>query len=275
MKKLSLIILALAVVLAPSCKNFGKKKVAEAEKPTNEVSVQEQYVTAEFQYNLEQLIESTSQMNQAPFVTKTANGDYSLTDKEKMLKPDYLLPTDNTDSYITLSQKYRAMAMLAVDKMIADLYGMDINSYDAAMTRIGIDINDDAMRDFGKSLENKDITFGDAVKEFSQKEYEAGKAPLFWEAVTASLVEQLYVITKNINKFMPMFTDESASEITYNFVCVHENLTQLISFYPEMKSLNSILAPLYVINAISVDQLKSQLTELKGEIEVIRALLLN
>ena len=42
-----------------------------------------------------------------------------------------------------------------------------------------------------------------------------------------------------------------------------------------MESLNTILDPLYVINAINVEQLKAQLIELKGEIEVIRTALLN
>jgi hypothetical protein len=41
-----------------------------------------------------------------------------------------------------------------------------------------------------------------------------------------------------------------------------------------MESLNTALEPLYVINAISVDQLKSQLTELKGEIKAVREYLL-
>ena len=72
-----------------------------------------------------------------------------------------------------------------------------------------------------------------------------------------------------------MFDDESASEVTYNFVCVHEGIRSLIEFYPEMESLNTILDPLYVINAINVEQLKAQLIELKGEIEVIRTALLN
>ena len=84
----------------------------------------------------------------------------------------------------------------------------------------------------------------------------------------------MFILTRNIDKFMPMFTDETASEITYNFVCVHDGLTKTVNATPEMASLNEILEPLYVINAINVEQLRSQLEELKDEVEVARKALL-
>ena len=71
-----------------------------------------------------------------------------------------------------------------------------------------------------------------------------------------------------------MFTDESAADITYNFVCLHDGLTKTVNASPEMESLNEVLEPLYVINAITVDELKTQLLQVKDDIEKARETLL-
>ncbi len=272
MKRLPVILLAIALVALPSCKNQNNKKKAVSEEAKREISQKEQYVTEELKYNLEQLIESTKQMKAVPFLNNK-NGELQLSEKEKMVKPDYLLTTDHIGEYVTLTQKYRAVAMLSIDKSIAALYDMPTADYEAALAKLTVDVNDPALKEFSDKLSASEDA-GEVISEFCDKEYEAGRANLFWEAVSAGLVEQIYICTKNLDKFMSAFDDKTASDVTYNFVCVHENIRQLIEFYPEMESLDKILSPLYVINAISVEQLKSQLNELKGEVEVIRFIMM-
>lgn len=270
MKRLPVIILALALVALPSCKNQNKKKANEEQK--KEISQKEQFVTEELKYNLEQLMESTKQMKALPFINNK-EGKVVLSEKEKMVKPEYLLSTDNLGEYVTLTQKYRAVAMLSIDKSIAQLYEMPVTEYEAALTKLTVDVNDPALKEFSDKLAASEDA-GEVISEFCDKEYEAGRANLFWEAVAAGLIEQVYICTKNIDKFLAAFDDKAASDVTYNFVCVHENIMQLKEFYPEMEALDKVLAPLYVINAITVDQLKEQLIELKGEIEVSRFILM-
>ena len=272
MKKFITVILALTIILLPSCKNQGKKADKDLSKDQTEVSQAEKLAVEDLKINLANLLESVKKMNTVPFVSGK-NGSVVLSDKEKMVKPEYLADPAYINGLATLTQKYRAAAILTIDRIIADLYEMPVAGFDEGLAKLNIDINDPALKEFSDGLKaNKNA--GEIVSQFCDKEYNAGRANLFWEAVAASLVEQVYVCSQNVDKFMPMFTDESAAEVTYNFVCVQEGIKSLFDFYPEMQSLNSILEPLYVINAISVDQLRSQLLELKGEIEVVRSILM-
>ena len=270
MKKIITVILAMTIILLPSCKNQGNRKKA-ADKAKTEVSEAEKFAIEDLKVNMANLLESLKKMNTVPFVSGK-NGAVSLSEQEKRVKPDYLFNTASVSNLATLTQKYRAAAILTVDRIIADLYDMPVADFDEALAKLNVEINDPALKEFSEKLKANEKA-GDVISDFCDKEYNAGRANLFWEAVTASLVEQVYVCSKNLDKFMPMFTDESAAEVTYNFVCVQEGIKSLFDFYPEMKSLNTIIEPLFVINAISVDQLRSQLTELKGEIEVIRGTL--
>lgn len=164
--------------------------------------------------------------------------------------------------------------MFNVDKVVCDMYDMPVADYDAALQKISIDLNDPALNEFKDADWNDNEALKASLDKFIDAEYESGRAAFMWDSVAASLVEQLFVITQNMDKFLTLFDDQAAADITFNFVCVHEGIMSLIEFYPEMEGLNNALMPLYVINAISVDQLRDQLTELKGEIEVVRAYLL-
>lgn len=271
MKKSILLLLAFAIVALPACQNNNKKKSAEEEAAKKEISVKEQLATEDLKINIANLQESLSKMKTVPFIG-AKGGNVSVSDKEKMVKPDYLADPAFINDLVTLTQKYRAAAVLTVDRAVADLYDANVTSYDEALAKLNVDINDAALEEFTNDLKISSKA-GETISTFCDREYEAQRAPLFWEALAASLVEQVYVCTQNIDKFITMFDDEAASDITYNFITVHEGIKSLIEFYPEMESLNTILDPLYVINAINVQQLRDQLTELKGEIVVVRTLL--
>ena len=272
MKKVAVLFFALAVLALPSCKNQNKQ--AEADADNKEVSVKETYVTEELKLNLQKLLEDSKEMKNTAFIKKSEGGAFSLSDEEKMVKPDYLLAANAADNLVTLAQKYRILTMLGVDKTVADLYEMPLDEYDAAISKLVVDVNDPALKAFTDVDVNDAEAVKTAVNAFVAAEYEACRANFVWEAVAAGLVEQLYVLTQNINKFMPMFDDQAVTDLTFDFICIHEGIMSLQEFYPEMESLNTVLLPLYVINAISVDQFKSQLLELKDDIAAARAALL-
>lgn len=274
MKKITVIILALTLALAPSCKNQKNKKVVKEVEKT-EISEKEKNLTEELKANLKNLAESAKQLKTIAFIQKKSDGSFTLTEDEKLVKPDYLVDPAVVDELVTLSQKYRCWTMLGVDKMVCELYDMPVTEYESAIARLIADLNDPAIDSFAGIDWNVDETVKAELDKFVDAEYSAGRAPFMWDAVAASLVEQMYVITRNIDLFMPLFDDQSAADFTYNFVTVHERILDLMEFYPEMENLNDALLPLYVINAITADQLKSQLMELKGEIEIVREFLLN
>jgi len=273
MKRLAFLLIALATLaVIPSCKNQNKKAAEAAAKEEQELTAEEKYMYADFKINVTNLVESTKALKPVPFVS-TEGGTVKLSEKEKKAKPNYLLDPACADNLVELSKKYRAIAMLAIDQTIAELYGMSTTDYQNAMSRLSVEINDPALTAFADRVKANEPV-GDAVSKFFDEELEAERANFFWEALAAASVEQIYICTQNINKFMPMFDDQSAADVTYNFLLVRDGFESFIKYYPEMESLNKVIAPLYVIDAISVEQLKNELIELKGEIEVIRALML-
>ena len=275
MKKVLYAAMAIAVVLSvASCKNNNKKQAQEAEAVDYSEATAEKILADEINVDLANLVESAKKIKPVAFLKTQKDGKLVLSDKEKKVKPDYLIAPESANDLVTLSQKYRAVGMLTSDKIIAELYEMPTNVFNEAIFKLLKDINDPALEAFF-TLPPMDIeTNREAFATFVDDEYNEGRINFFWEGIAALTVEQVYILSQNIDKFLPAFTDETAADITYNFVCLHDGLTKTVNASPEMESLNEILKPLYVINAITVDELKGQLTQVKDEIAAAREQLL-
>ncbi|MBP5210373.1 MAG: hypothetical protein J6Z27_00850 [Bacteroidales bacterium] len=269
MKRIFILLVAVALVALPSCKNQSK---ASGETP-DYTPGSEQVLTDELKANMENLILSIKHAKPVlPMIQKNSS-KVSLTEKEKMVKPNFLLDPTKTNSMVTLTQKYRLLSMLDVDRTIAKLYDMPIDNYTATITKLLAEINDPALKEYFDRLPVEE-NVNDAFNDMIAAAYRSGRASLYWEGFAAGMIESLYITTRDLDKFMPMFDDQSVADITFNLVCAHENITALIDYYPEMEALNEILDPLYVLNAISVEQFRSQLLSVKSDIENSRAKLL-
>lgn len=267
MKKITLLLAAATMVLVCACGNTqGNKKKNEVKTDT-----EEQYIKADLKIKLDSLIQEMGRLS-TPVFLDIQNGKLTLTEKEKKNKPSYLLPATKADEAVTLIEKYRIVTMLSCDMTIASLYGMPVDSYKQAIAKLLVDINNPALniRTDGQPEEALDTR----IQKFYEESVKTGTVNLFWEAIVAGTVEQLFIITQNIDKFIPCFDDKAASEVTYRFVLVHEGIKSLIPYHPELEQLQTILKPLEVINAVNVDQFRDQLTELKGTIETARTQLL-
>ncbi len=269
MKKIALLLIAAAMVIVPSCKNNQNA----AEEENQEMSLQEQYLTEDLKIQIQGLSESLQNLKHFPGINifkEDSVTRFELTPKQKMLKPDFLLAPEVADNLVDLTQKYRAVGMLSVDYTTAQLYDMPIDAYKNALAKLSTDINDPAFKALGEEGETNQID----VMAFYDAEVESGRANFFWEIMAASAVEQVYIMTQKMDLFVPAFDDKTASDVTYRFILVQEGIKALIPYHPEMESLNQVLEPLYVLNAINVEQLMSQLVELKSEIESVRTKLL-
>ena len=266
MKKITLLLTAALMVLVSACgNNQGNKKKSETK-----ADVEEQYIKADLKIKLDSLVKEMGRLS-TPVIVDIQDGKLVLTDKEKRNKPSYLLPATKADEAVTLNEKYRAVVMLGCDMTVAELYGMPVDSYKQAIAKLLADINNPALAvTEGQSEEPLETR----IEKFYNESVKAGTLNLFWEAVVAGTVEQLYIITRNIDKFLPCFDDKAASEVSYRFILVHEGIKSLIPYHSELEQLQTILKPLEVINATNVAELRDQLLELKGAIENARGQLL-
>jgi hypothetical protein len=146
---------------------------------------------------------------------------------------------------------------------------MPTEEYEAAITKLAADINDPSF----KVLDDTSTIF-----ETGQKLYDAmnenGRINYFWQIVASSLVEEIYVISQNTEKFITAFDDDSAANVTFRIVLLSDAVSRLSQYDPEFEPVAKAVGALSPLNAISVDQLKAQLEEAKEKIAESRADLL-
>ena len=230
MKKLSVFAIAIAAVVFAACTG-NKTKTQDV--PEEEKSFEQEQIEASIKMHIDSIAADLGKLKQLPFVQED-NGGLTLTAEEKQVKPDYLLDPKVAEEATTLAEKYRILSALNVDKRIAALYEMPTDEYDKAISKLAADINE------------------------------------FWQTAAAALVEQLFIVNQNSEKFLSVFNDETASNVTYRIVLILDAVDRLSNYDPEIKPIAEAIAPLKVLNATSLDELKSQLAEAKDNIAAAR-----
>lgn len=263
MKKITFLAVAFAVMVFSAC--GGNKKANEATEEAQTKSFEQEQVEASVKMEIDSLASEIGKLKQFPFICEDADGKLSLTKEEKQVKPEYLLAPAIAEEATTLAEKYRVLSALNVDQKIAALYEMPTEDYDKAITKLAADINDpsfQALSDSADFFETTQVLY-DAMEE-------NGRINYFWQLAAASLVEQLYVLNENTDKFLSVFDDDAAANVTFRIVTVVDAVKRLAEYDEEIKPVAEAIDPLTVINAISVDQFKSQLAEAKEHIDAAR-----
>jgi len=266
MKKLSILAVAFAAMTFAAC--GGNKSAQPVEQEDTVKTFEQQQIEANIKMQFDSLASELGKLKQMPVISK--DGQISLTADEKKVKPDYLLNLSAADNAMTLSEKYRVLSAIEVDKEVAKLYEMTLDDYDKVIAKLVAEINDpsfQAIEDAGN------------IYEASQTLYEAmdknGRINYFWQIVATSIVEQLYITTQNTDKFLASFTDEAAANVTFRIVLLQDALKRLTEYDPEISPVVQAVEPLSVLNATTVDEFRSQLIEAKEKITASRNALVN
>ena len=99
---------------------------------------------------------------------------------------------------------------------------------------------------------------------------ENGRINQFWQIAAAGLIEHLYIANQNSEKFLSVFNDEAASNVSYRIILILDAVDRLSTYDPEIKPIAEALAPLKTLNATTLDELKSQLADAKDNIIAAR-----
>ena len=262
MKKLSVLVIAFAAIAFAAC--TGQKSNQATGEADSLKSFEQEQIEASIKVQIDSISAELGKLQQLPFIQE-GNGGLTLTKEEKQVKPDYLLNPSVTEEAATLAEKYRLLSALMVDKKIAALYEMPLDEYDKAIGKLSADIDDPSF----KAVEDTNTLF-----ETSSALYEAmeknGRINFFWQLASAALVEQLYVVNQNSDKFLTVFNDDAASNVTYRIILLLDAIKRLEAYDPEIKPVAEALAPLNVLNATTVDELKTQLAAAKDQINAAR-----
>ena len=262
MKKLSFLAIAFAVIALTAC---GGKKSAQADEATDSLkSFEQQQIEASIKMHMDSIASELGKLKSLPFLNEGKDG-ITLTKQEKQVKPDYLLPANVAEEATTLTEKYRIMSALSVDKKIAALYEMPTEDYEKAITKLAADINDPSF----KAIEDAGTIFETTSALYDEME-KNGRINYFWQLASAALVEQLYVCNQNADKFLSSFNDEAAANVTFRIVLVLDAVNRLAQYDPDIEPVAQAIAPLNALNATSVAEMKEQMAKMKDQIIAAR-----
>jgi len=235
--RFSNIFIVLAMVAALSVVSCKNKK--------SDIQAQEQTLTQKIEYGEEALaiidslaniwIQSTAE-NPSPF-------DVILTEKEKLVKPDYLFDPKAIDTLLRREQKICALAMLEVDRIVLSSYGMPTNEADEAISKLLMDINFNVYpEDF--IYEKKDISRN--VAKFYQACKEIGDLAAFWTFNAQVLNEMEYIIAQNPELYFGKISLDTWHTYNNLWNIYLEAACELKDKDPEMAKLNELLYRDYV-----------------------------
>lgn len=266
MNKLSFFAVVMAAVAFTSC--GGKKALPPVQDAETIKIFDQQQLPSGVKAALDSLATAYCNQGLMPILLEGKSG-VQLTKTEKQLKPDYLLPPTAADKAATVADKYRMASALSVDTRIADIYDMPAESYKTTIARLTGETDDLSF----KVLEN-----AAAVYSTSQELYDTmkayGRSNFFWQLATASLVEELYVMAQNTEKYITVFDDQKAAGVAQRTALVAEATTFLNEYDDEATPLVQAIEPLKAISATTAEQLKVQLEEAKAVIAEVRNTLL-
>lgn len=266
MKQVKFFAVALATVIVASC--GGNKQAQNAETADSLKSFEQQQIEASIKLNIDSLAAQMAQLKQLPIRQK--DGMIVLTEEERQVKPNYLLAPSLAEQATTLAEQYRVLSAFQVDKEIAELYGMPTADFENQIAKLLVDINDPSF----DVLEDKSDIY-EASSDLYKAMEENGRINFFWQIAATALVEQMYIISENTDKFLTAFDDNTASNVSLRVILIQDALNRLTEYDPEIIPVAEAFDPLTVINAVTVAELKDQLNDAKDEIAAARNSLLN
>ncbi len=261
MKKVKFFAVAFATIIVASC--GGNKQAGNTEATDTLKSFEQQQIEASIKLNIDSLASQIAQLKQLPIREK--DGMIVLTEEERQVKPNYLLSPSLAEHATTLAEQYRVLSALQIDREIAELYGMSTSEYENEIAKLLVDINDPSF----EILEDKSDIY-EASSDLYKAMDENGRINFFWQIASTALVEQLYIISQNTDKFLAAFDDNAASNVSLRVILIQDALNRLTEYDPEVIPVAEAFDPLTTINAVTVAELKDQLDDAKDQIEEAR-----
>ena len=137
--------------------------------------------------------------------------------------------------------------------------------YKKAINKLAADINDPSF----KAIEDANTIFETTSTLYDEME-KNGRINYFWQLAASALVEQLYVINQNADKFLTAFNDDAAANVTFRIVLVLDAVNRLAQYDPDIEPVAQAIAPLEALNATTVAEMKEQLAKTKEQIIAAR-----
>lgn len=264
MKKFAFAIVAMAAMMFASC--GGNKQQQTTEEVDTTKTFEQEQIEASIKMHLDSMAVALNEKDLDDIATIAKDGKINLSADEKKVQP-VLLAANIHDELTTIAQKYSAIAMLAIDKEVAKVYDMNISDYEATIAKLVSEVNDPAIKKLQDTKVDKE-----SLSQLSKDMDAEGRINFFWIASSAATVENLYIMSQNVDKFLATYTDSQVANITFRLFCILDAMDRLSEYDPQIPGIAEGLNPLKgLTNATTVGEFKKALTESKEQIEASRA----
>jgi len=189
------ILLAFAMVAAFSIVSCGNNRPTQEEIQDQKVALADTVLT-EIDSLAAQLFDASSKS----FRIRTME----LTEKEKLVKPDYLLDPSLAKTLSSRSQKVRALSIYVIEQGVRKLYDMPCEEVNEVILRLIADLN------FPVNIDTitSDIPLSEKIKDTYEACKENGDLSLFWQFEYVAPVEINYLISRNPDLFFSRITEQ-------------------------------------------------------------------
>lgn len=218
-------IVAICSAITLSCKN-NNKKAASQNTIQEETLAQKQELADSVLSVIDQLTESYIDAANQCFKIRL----FELSEKEKMVKPDYLLEPSYVNRIVTKSQKITALAYYSVDRLVREIYEMPTDEIDEIMAKLIVEL-DHPWEDYS----NTEIPVSERMKKAYQLCKERGDLSYFWWFQNAILCETNYILAKNPELFFSRISEENLEAYNQRWACLKAAIRNLAEYDEQMK----------------------------------------
>jgi len=212
--------LSLITLVIICCAMMVSCKSAKSNEPTpEEIEAQKVALADSVLAKIDAIAEQMFDNNSKTFRIKTM----VLTEKEKTIKPAYLLDLSVADKCVTKSQKINALAMYIVDYSVRVIYDMPLEEAKAVIIKLAAEVSNS----FDVEAYMNENTLSGKLKRVYEKCKENGELTFFWQYCYATAIESGYVIANNPELFYNKITEEQWQNYIAGYVCITNAVNEL------------------------------------------------
>jgi len=162
---------------------------------------------------------------------------FELTEKEKLVKPEYLLNLSASNDFVTRSQKVNALAIFFIERDIKKIYDMPLEDTKQTIAQLAAELN--------QAIDIEYLRSDAPVSEKLEREYEVckerGDLAYFWQFQYAIFVETTYLLAQNPELFLRRISDEQYQAFHESAVNRIDVIMELAKYDEEMAMLKSFI----------------------------------
>jgi len=160
--------------------------------------------------------------------------NFNLTEREKMIKPDFLFNPEEANAFVTRAQKEKALAMLYIDLVVRENYDMPTDHSIKVIKEFMYDLNIPFDQEYFNDMS---IPFDERLVNLYSIFKEREDVTHFWRLLFSAQVEAMYVISTNPDLYLRDVTPETFALVMERMQVVADAMTVLYEYDPETKEI--------------------------------------